>query len=270
MQTTLLYVRSPHQRHAGEPNPASMLDALPLPHDDCENIYRALARLCRPDGATIETVVVALDALQPEEFEFFTLARRFRPDVRILVHAHDDARHLIRMATDRGAAGELTEDILPTLRKCSESPDASQPAQPQDAPHTTTTTTEPTRNARPDADPGGPEGVLTQEPDLDLDPPTVGKADSTQDVPEQEYSAPVRVPWSRRQDAPQRIRPNADSSTHPAEEASEAEPEPPAADSEASSEPLLTQEELAALISDEPDTLPPTDYRRSSDSEAGP
>jgi len=268
MQTTLLYVRSPHQRHAGEPHPASMLDALRLPHDDCDNIYRALARLCRPEGAAVETVVVALDALQPAEFEFFTLARRFRPDVRILVHARDDARHLIALATDRGAAGELTEDILLTLRRHPESPDGPQPAQPRD--ESDASTTGPAADAGPGADPCEPEGALTEEANLDLDPPADNEADSTPDVAEQQFSAPVRVPWSRHHGAPQRIRPNSDSRPHSDQDAPQAAPESPPADSDHASEPLLTQEELAALISDEPDPLPPSDYRRSSESEAGP
>jgi len=266
MQTTLLYVRSPRRLHEGEREEPSVLDPSQIPYDECEDIYRALARLCRPDGASIDTVLVALDGLLSDEFEFFALARRYRPDVTTYVHARNDPRNRIALAIERGAAGELTEEVLSRLRGRCSSSDEPIPGHPHDDDPTPQDQQPATlgQNTEPDQ----PQGALADQETLDLAGAPNHEESAPPDAADQECSAPVRVPWLSRENAPRRIRPAAGSWTHGANDEPDDEPAAKATTPDALSEPLLTQEELAALISDEPDSAPPTEVRRSSDSEA--
>ncbi len=266
MQTTLLYVKAPGHPHAVETHAPCALDPSKIPHEVCANIYTALARLCRPDGATIDTVIVALDGLVSDEFEFFSLARRTRPDVTTFVHAHHEARDLIALAIERGATGELTDQAVSRLQagnSCFAEPvpggspgDASLPQDQQPA------------IIGQNTEPAGPQASISDQEEFlsggDSDIEKETPVEAAEDV----RSGPVPVPWSNRKNAPTRTRPAPASWAHDTPDQPAAESNANTTDADALSEPLLTQEELAALISDEPNSDPPIEFDQPSDPEA--
>lgn len=233
----------------------------------CSNVYVALAELLgrsspdsrQPDRAT--AAIVCVDNLGPAEMEFFTLTARRTPQTPVYVYTERGDHKRVQRAIHLGATGELSDQALSEL---------SEPMVQQ---------------ATADADdPMHEPDSATDELATDTQSPTEAPVDEDDDAP-----TSVRVPWLRYEDAPNRGAPTRRPPDHQQAETTADErddPEGPpvangpntAADTEAAEppqsrapahhEPLLTDEELQALIGDDVASITP-DVKRPGESEGG-
>jgi len=220
----------------------STSDALPAT-DFCSDVYRALAKLLNAAGDAYVGVVVQLDGVGPRELAFFSILARSRRGLRILVQAGAGGESKIAKALQAGATGVLTAEFWREF--------APRPAMP--APIEVRVTADPptVQLAPPESDPG----VETVEED---EAPPV--EEDSEDTP----SSP-RVPWLRYADGPQRAAPPVRKPPAPIPPAPA--PSAPAPDYE----PLLTDEELEALLSDDISAIAPrpTSTRRRDERPEG-
>ncbi len=173
-------------------------------------------------------MIICLDGLGTSEFEFFSIISKLRRDLKVYVYsaAHSESR--TAKAVELGATGPVTREILAEL--------AGSPPVPM-------TVETPARTSE----------RMTDKP---VSPPNAqhGHASVAHAIPTPEQpriddeDAPkhARVPWLRYSDRPARVAPSR----------REPPPQPPDPQLQAptpsrSCEPLLTEEELRALMSDD-------------------
>lgn len=288
------------------------LERLPRHVDISRNLYVAMARLIGDSQRLYRAAAVCIDGLTGEEFEFFLLLQRHRPELDVLVYSRAGNDRGIRAALERGAAlwseagwqrvisragnSPATRPVAlhdadrpaakhahePSMAKAPEFPHAmdrpsversvSLPAQqipppqakPPSAPAWRSTPLEtPAEPAVPNAlnSSGSADDEGTEPSEYAAVEPA---ADSNgHDVLRESARGPARVPWLRYADAPTRRKPSSEAATPPADDrpppsrsnetrqpaevqgrtTDEARPDPFA--------PLLTEEELRALMSDD-------------------
>lgn len=268
----LFIARSPRSNRAEESGDPiiSQLVAAGLEVEHCPDVYRGLARLCRRGGDFVATIV-EVDGLGPSEFDFFPLAAKAKRGTPIYVLARGThARSSLGKAIASGASGELTPEVIGLLRKV---PDVgvvrpSWPSTP--TPSEIAAHSDGSRRA-------GPESKIApeREPDIDegsLDP---SENDDEHEAPaESEPSRPIRVPWMKQNDRPRRIAPTQPRTTRPplSDGKAAVPPAPPTSPFAAPStagrnesldrendEPLLTEEELRALLGDDISAIAPAE-----------
>ncbi len=197
-----------------------------LDTEACPDVYRGLARLLRPSPTPWKVVVVCLDGMGACEMEFFSIASRLRRDVKIFVYAAKRADLRMARAIELGAVG-LTRDALAELMSSAPSSTSAEPAV------------------------GKPEGVRDPLPSSAVPVPAPITVPDPPRADGEDPKKPARVPWLRYGDRPTRVAPT---TRAPAADA------PPQVDRPAprtvSFEPLLTEEELRALMSDDITALP--------------
>jgi len=213
------------------------LASLPIEVEGCGDVYRGLARILRPPSNPPRAVIVCLDGLTTPEFEFFSIVARMRKDVSVYVYGSGRAEARIAKAIELGAKGPATTDLLAELTG------------------------------------GPPASAMGQVP-----PPPCEEGDGTPRSPaspptpterirahEEDPRKPARVPWLRYGDRPARVAPNA---REPAPEPSPSLDRP--SPRSVSFEPLLTEEELRALMSDDIAAIAPdeSEARRPYDDES--
>lgn len=276
--------------------------------DVCDDVYRALARLGRAEADTPTVVFICMDDLLPMELEFFKFAKRLNGDLQIYVYGSNGPRDRMTTAIELGADGVVTEDLLDELAGQpvqppiveSESDSASGGARDEDEnvtsdsvppaePASGDSVSRPEPLAAPSVDPVGrvepppalrideesarATGELAQDEghagpaDIEYDEPTSDEAGDVEDEDDEESMRPVRVPWLRYDQAPPRDPPDAAPRPKPWR------PPPPAQPDR--SRPLLTEEEVRALMgedfpeTDEPhpehDGDEPSDGRKNSE-----
>jgi hypothetical protein len=184
----------------------------------CGDVYRGLARILRPPSNPPRAVIVCLDGLTTPEFEFFSIVARRRKEVSVYVYGSGRAEARIAKAIELGAKGPATADLLAELTG---GPPAAAMGQVPPPPC-----------EESDATPRPPASPPT--------PPEPIRAD------EEDPRKPARVPWLRYGDRPARVAPNARQPS-PKPSPSLDRPSPRSV----SFEPLLTEEELRALMSDD-------------------
>ena len=228
--------------------------------EECD-AYRGLARLMRDTRRVIRAVVVCADDLDRCEFDLFGLVGRYRPDVTLLAYGRTERSHDLRSALDCGAllctqaalarltpgplrsADDATAPSrswlgLPRLASGpSRSPEQAPlpPVASAPAPSTAKTPVapEPDTDRIASRDNGPPEQKGGHEPAL-----------------AEPLEGPARVPWVRYGDVPVRQKPtDAAAPVLPSSKETNGS-EPPARPLDAY-EPLLTDEELRALMSDD-------------------
>ena len=200
----------------------------------CPDVYRAMARLGAARNNRFCAVVVCVDLMESAEFEFFQLAAKHYRDTPVYVVGSGYAQPRIESALRLGArqaveAAELAEVLKPAA--------APEPF-PQAAPEPDET--EEARTAQPEPPPvvvTDDDGESTQkEKPAEPEPKSRKKRGRT-----------ARVPWLPQDDLPQRVPPKRD---EPAEGRPESAPDEP-------QKPLLSQEELDALMGDRKQDDPP-------------
>lgn len=245
------------------------------------DVYRGLARLCSADSSTSKwprqwrAVIVCVDNLAPAELEFFSVLRRKHPNVPVYVYGMEHFESRIQQAIGRGATGRVNEAVIRQLAdaaragatetrelsgEASEVAAASLPCEPRilsDEPETAEAAiriadelevdtpeeseVEDLGTRAPEQEGDSSETESCEEEDAELD------ADDDDEV-----RGPARVPWLGYSNGPARRSPGR---TPPPVEASP--PKAKGVDEEAreTCEPLLTEDELQALLGGELDDI---------------
>ncbi|MCH9058756.1 MAG: hypothetical protein IIB55_09030, partial [Planctomycetes bacterium] len=248
------------------------LAELPVRVRDCANVYQGLARLCIADSDKPSALVVSVDVMDAAELEFFRIVARLFPS--LLVYVYGGARSCARVdrAIELGARDRASDEVLielirlrvspakptdgPAVVEVAEPPEASTEAlreTPRDALLDPLPDVAPDRHGDPPLDP--PDAAMQEDDD-----PVVEEDVTEEEVAEDEVTE-VRVPWLTYKDAPARRAP--DPPPHVSPPAIAAMPEKRAV---RVSEPLLSQEELRALL--DGDGLPLPDAPNGSTKEA--
>jgi len=241
---------------------ARRLSELPVRVRDCTNVYQGLARLCIADSDTPSALVVSVDVMDAAELEFFRIVARLFPALLVYVYGGERSCARVDRAIELGARDRASDEVLIALgRSRIAAADRSVAVEVSEPP-----------DARTEAPPESPRDVLLDPPpdaaaerqsDELIDPPdaTIQENDDPseeEDVAEDEVTE-VRVPWLTYKDAPARRAPEPPASVPP-----------PAIVPEKRvmrvSEPLLSQEELRALL--DGDGLPLPDAPNGSNKEA--
>lgn len=210
----------------------------------CEDVYRALARLCRASGNRPDLVIVRIDDVLPDEFEFFEILARTQRELPVFVYATGRSLGKVVGAIQQGARGAVTAGLLEQF--------LPQQADKQvGAPHDSNV-----RITEPDPTVGSgierplPDQRPVQGPPVDTNDAIVDPVGDVEIDAESE-STPARVPWLRYSDRPVRQGPARPRASDSASNDSSAPTSQNA--------PLLTEEELRALMGDDPVGAPPLD-----------
>lgn len=236
----------------------NMLASTALHVEDCGDPYRGLARLCRDDREAPRAVVVCVDGFGKPEMEFFSIISRTRPRTYVYVYGDERAASLIATAIELGAAGKATDDVIYNLAATATQPSTESPTA---APPRTVTPEEPIVEASMSA--AAPKDSLSSpsragdfatavssEPLIAVPAAPAESSPELTDKPgygeraeEAASESSVRVPWRRYKGGPVRKGPQERKSPSDDEDTIlHAKPRV------SSHEPLLTDEELQALI----------------------
>ncbi len=262
-----------------------------LGRDACGDVYTGLARLMGDTDRSIRAVIISADEVGTEGDEFVRLVRRHRPDVEVMVRTRPERRTDGQSAVAAGAmvfsefrlrqlAERLQEEVVrrPSFaappvearRRVPETPE-------QEAERDTFSDPAKIFRLREDSAPHGTSRLDPLTEEFEAEESVEAEAPSSAAEPTSaESTSPARVPWVRYNDSPVRRKPPG-GQTPDGSERSEA-PETggqPANKTEAQSSdaitdaapqqvgpavvhedpfgPLLTAEELNALMSDDDD-----------------
>jgi len=259
---TLLWVRpasSPHRNAVGKTAQLEQtLDQARTSPDIVHNVYQALVRLLRNDDRQPRAAVVCVDDLEPDELEFFTILARRRHVPAVYVYGHERSLSKLGRAVELGATGEADLELVTRLA----SPDPVLEPPRATGPFVSTAgerreVPAPVDQSDAERDAVLPIGKLLREQEQPSAPPP-----STPAVlgDEEETASPPRVPWRQYGNGPSRKAPTR---TPPARET----PIDSGTDDadEDVHRPLLTDEELRALIGDDPTPLSPDDIQDRRD-----
>lgn len=81
----------------------------------CGDVYHGLARLVRRRGEWSPVVFVCVDDISPAEMEFFRITARSLPATDVYVYGAERSSKRVAGAIERGATGEVTDDLLNKL-----------------------------------------------------------------------------------------------------------------------------------------------------------
>ncbi len=246
---TVLHIRPQGDRYACANEMTLRLASAPVLVDTCPDVYRALARICKAPERTHRAAIVCLDALVSAELEFFSVIARARPCVSVYVYGDASGSSRESRAIELGATGILTDDVIHNLGISDEPPHTDVSVE-QPSPSTDESTS-PRRDERTTV--GRMETVHGEDSDDDpSEPPR-----------DDHLSGSVQVPWVNRAEGPVRRRTPNQSET---EEVSEPAKSPEERlMSEGLHEPLLTDEELRALVGDDILSITPEDHLAPGD-----
>ena len=227
------------------------------------DVYRGLARLASlaKDGegrSSLRAVLVQVDDLGPPEMEFFSITSRVLPRTPVLVYGSDRLQSRVEKALEYGATDRASPEIIARL--------AARDADTTDEDTANREAPAPTITAQPGEAGIDLESDAVQEPAAGLeivrdDPPP------QTDEPEIETTAATRVPWLDYENRPVRQAPRrtAPQPTSAVESKEDDQPEEASARKRPSAtEPLLTEEELRALIGDDISSIAPSEAAPNS------
>ena len=217
----------------------------------CGDVYRGLARILRRGTEAPSAVLVCIDDLGSAEFEFFSLAAASRSSAKVYVYGDERWESRVARALDLGAAGRATEQVIRTL--------VPPPARAEPLPSPEPKKVVPTeREALPEPFPAPANLAGTVEPIAQEPKGPLSRGEEAPRQGEARESA-VRVPWLRYGSTPSRTPP---SRQHVRPEPPA--PAPPHRPPPADREPLLTEEELRALIGDDIAAIAPAEHETDS------
>jgi len=211
----------------------------------CPDVYLGLVRLLR-SPKSCGAAIVCVNDLSTPEFEFFSILARACRDFPVLVYGSHAPQRVIQ-ALENGAKALATREAVLDLcaslqrRVIGVGADTATPAPPHAVERT-----------EPIDLPHSVAGIAEAK----IAPESTDLAEETGDpeIDEASDSSGVRVPWLRYTESPVRQGPPTDR----IERDRPVRPGDPVSDSgtnDQSYEPLLTAEELAALLGDDPDDL---------------
>lgn len=248
---TVLHVcpalHEPDEADPSTPSVAQRLAAASIEAETCGDVYRALARLCSTKPLSIQAVIVCVDDLGAPELSFFSLVRQVCRGISVYVYGHERAEPRIARAIQSGATGRVSEEVLTSIsQRCRK-------ATPWSAETKADVNERKPEATAPVADAAPQSGALGEPPAMLDEEPTPRQNDK--ETP----TGPARVPWLRYLDTPVRTppKPVPPTTSEPAER-------PPSAPRPPMQGPLLSPEELEALIGNDPVADSPEDGERSS------
>ena len=259
-------------------DPLAALSAGSSPEvDECGHVYLGLARALADEDESIHAVVVCLDDLTKDEFELFTILGQRRRDVRLYVYSQAPGDDRVARAIALGATAQLTEQIVDQLSQAGATivtPEHHR-REPVDAAAKRTATDEPATGqpaseslGHAEQPPKIEELPIVQERETAPPPVTNSAHDGAGETPDR-----PRVPWQSYENKPERQKPSSPSERaqsqppmHVAPAKDEFEPSPPTR--QRSYEPLLSSEEMQALMSDDISAIAPEPRKSSSDDSA--
>jgi len=249
----VLHIRpSPPDAAVASPHAAGIVQALAaagLAVETTTNVYEGLARLVEVEAPRPRAVIVSMDEISPAEMEFFPLVARACRGLAVYVYGRERHEHRLTTALEHGAAGRATVELVRSLA-AARMPEARPPA---DAERPATAAREPDLEPESAAPPENTNPPEDMEEGL-KEPPDDADLTAWEDEPD-DVDGPVRVPWLRYPDRPARAAPQR---TPPSPRRAEPAPPVPAPPTFAL-EPLLTDEELRALIGGDIASLAPRD-----------
>ncbi len=212
-----------------------------LPVGEVGDVYRALARIARAAPKEIAAVLVCVEVIGPEEWEFFALVTKHPNSPRLYVYGDERSRAKIDRALGLGAFAILTDATFVEVSTslCHKSSE-SRPARPELKPPLSPAPVYPAVQPELTPTPVTDEASLVEGEVVD------SVVDLGEPSPDAEKDEPVRVPWIRYGDRPARARP--EPRDLPAAQPRSIDPRPLRP---APREPLLTEEELRALLGDD-------------------
>ncbi len=237
----------------------------------CPDVYLGLARALRSSQRDFGAVMVCVEDLLTDEFEFFSLVARMRRDLPVFVYGSQAPERVVR-ALQSGAKGLATRDAVLALGARFErlaQPAESALAAPSVTPSPFAEQSKPTDafkacsvsvSAHETAAPSPSMSLM--KPDLVCDPAEVQTEE--REVEPREEAGPVataRVPWLRYNVGPARQRPTTakvereETSSIGGTHDTEASNGRPPNECKREYEPLLTEQELAALLGDDLDDV---------------
>ena len=236
----VLHVRPCPGRSVCADDMDTSLKSAGLPVEICFDVYRGLAKACKDSGSSFRALVLCMDVLGSFELEFFTVIARARPKLPVYIYGETANGTRKAQALDSGAISDATDDIIDRLT-------GAHPVTPQidtaldDRLAQEADACEPKAFALEDSAQAQACGSVLDEP---VDPVVPAVPES-----EEEDDPPVQVPWLSRGGSPPRRGPG--ERNH-----SEDAPEPAGTRGENAPirgphEPLLTNEELRALMGDD-------------------
>lgn len=223
---TILHVRPLVGRSACADAMDGRLADANLTVDSCFDVYRALARTCKSPDGTLRALIVSLDALGTSELEFFSVVARARPNLPVYIYGETATAARRAGALASGASGEATDDVIDRL--------AGQ---------------RPIELGTPRQDVQPPEVVAESRMTAEESDDPMSDADESARHDDDDFGRAVQVPWLSRKDGPVRRQPQGPVRTEDSKCVDDGE-EKRAAIGDLH-EPLLTEEELQALIGDD-------------------
>lgn len=207
-----------------------LLAGFPFDTQWCGDVYRGLAGLLRPSSDPPQAAIVCLDGLGAAEFEFFSIVSKLRRNLKVFVYAAARSQSRMARAVELGATGPVTREALAELRA---------------APPVSSTVEAPARvSERVMEHLASP--AIAQHGHASVDHATPPAPAEQPRVDEDDVRKTARVPWLRYTDRPTRVAPPR---REPPPKVLDPGPQKPTPTH--SYEPLLTEEELRALMSDD-------------------
>ncbi len=235
--STVLHI---HQQHAGTPqtdNVDRRLADASLKVTHVQDVYRGLARICNTHNEIPRAAIVCVDGLSSAEMEFFSIVSRTHRTLDVFVYGSSRMSARIAKAIDLGAKGPATPEALRSLGP-------SNNASPGDNDH-------PSPDATPKATQPSESNRSAEDATKDDSKPPSETVRAAVDTEDEAASTEPRVPWQRYGGAPARAAPVRNPPQPEEKKNDNAPPSRPPAP-----EPLLTAEELRALIGDPIDAGP--------------
>ncbi len=115
MKTDVLHIRSAPIEGSAADRMEERLGAGLSTVAVCGDVYHGLARLVRRQGEWAPVVLVCVDDLSPAEMEFFRITARSLPGTDVYVYGVERSAKRVAGAIERGATGEVTDDLLQEL-----------------------------------------------------------------------------------------------------------------------------------------------------------
>ena len=252
----------------------------------CDDLYMGLAKAMGKMAGRFLAVVVCVEDCSPDDCEFFSILAKSRRDLPVYVYGSRSPDRIVR-ALESGARGLASRDVVQALssrlqwRTDFPVPDLEPAVTPSRSASPQRDFVGPVVESgrcveKPEActlDEGAAstlspsEDVVEKEDEPHADPANdsdgEGHDDAAEDERVEEERSGARVPWLRYSGGPERKRPPSANENRPRAHAESPAPRthasngsaktPPRAACERTYEPLLTEQELAALLGDDLD-----------------
>jgi hypothetical protein len=226
-----------------------LLKASALDVQVCGDVYRGLARLGRGGTDAPKAVLVCADDLGSPELEFFSITSRLGCGAVVYVYGDGRSEARVARAIELGATGRADEQVIRTLGSAAPLPE---PSASRDTGETVQVESTATGAERPETptETGSPVESTVQTPAEVLPEPQ-----KVEECEREVRESPVRVPWLRYGSTPERTPPQRHRSRSDQPAPVESSKRRPSVH-----EPLLTEEELQALIGDDIASIAPREH----------